>query len=223
MRFRGHTALTDVTTTIQADTITGLLGRNGAGKTTMMQLLTGHRVPTSGRVRVMGGAPYENDAVLSRICFIKESQRYPDFFKVKHALRAAELLYPHWDGGFAADLMADFALPVDRGIRKLSRGMLSAVGLDYQAVLDAGEVENVVSEWVLATELEASQPSRAQRGPQATLGVCHHDAQAARLSERHDLQNSTFAGTLTLPLLRNGPLPLPPKSGRGARCGQVTV
>ena len=75
MRFRGHTALTDVTTEIQADTITGLLGRNGAGKTTMMQLLTGHRVPTSGRVQVLGAAPFENDAVLSQICFIKESQR----------------------------------------------------------------------------------------------------------------------------------------------------
>ncbi len=57
MRFRGYTALDEVSTTIQADTITGLLGRNGAGKTTMMQLLTGHRVPTSGQVRVLGKAP----------------------------------------------------------------------------------------------------------------------------------------------------------------------
>ncbi len=56
MRFRGYTALDEVSTTIQADTITGLLGRNGAGETTM-RLLTGHRVPTSGQVRVLGEAP----------------------------------------------------------------------------------------------------------------------------------------------------------------------
>jgi ABC-2 type transport system ATP-binding protein len=129
MRFRGHTALTDVSATIQADTITGLLGRNGAGKTTMMQLLTGHRLPTSGQVRVLGQAPYENDAVLSRLCFIKESQRYPDHFRVCDAVRAAAAAFPAWDAELAAQLIDDFELPVKRTIKKLSRGMTSAVGI----------------------------------------------------------------------------------------------
>src|SRR3954447_9539123 len=128
MRFRGHTALTEVSTTIQADTITGLLGRNGAGKTTMMQLLTGHRLPTSGQVRVLGQSPYENDAVLSRLCFVKESQRYPDHFRVWDAVSAAAAAFPAWDREFAAALVDDFQLPVKRTIKKRSRGMPSAVG-----------------------------------------------------------------------------------------------
>jgi ABC-2 type transport system ATP-binding protein len=57
MRFREHTALEWVSTAIEQDAITGLLGRNGAGKTTLMQLLTGHRVPTSGRIEVFGERP----------------------------------------------------------------------------------------------------------------------------------------------------------------------
>ena len=94
MRFRGHTALDRVSTVIGRDSITGLLGRNGAGKTTLMQVLTGHRRPTSGRAQVLGGVPFENDAVLSRICFIKEGQRYPDHFRVRDALDAAAMLFP---------------------------------------------------------------------------------------------------------------------------------
>lgn len=129
MRFRGHTALTDVSTEIQADTITGLLGRNGAGKTTLMQLLTGHRVPTSGQVRVLGQEPFENDAVLSRLCFIKEGQRYPDHFRVCDALDAAAMLYPDWDADLADELVRDFDLPRKRQVKKLSRGMNSAVGI----------------------------------------------------------------------------------------------
>jgi ABC-2 type transport system ATP-binding protein len=129
VRFRGATALSDVTTGFAADTITGLLGRNGAGKTTLMQLVTGHRVPTSGTVRVFGETPFENDGVLPRICFVKESQRYPDHFRVVDAVTAASRLFPLWDGDFAAALLADFELPLKRPIKKLSRGMTSAVGI----------------------------------------------------------------------------------------------
>jgi ABC-2 type transport system ATP-binding protein len=129
MRFRGHTALDGVSTVIGRDSITGLLGRNGAGKTTLMQLLTGHRVPTSGSIEVLGGAPYENEGVLSRICFVKEGQRYPDHFRVRDALDAAALVYPDWDADLAAGLLRDFDLPVKRPVKKLSRGMTSAVGI----------------------------------------------------------------------------------------------
>ena len=129
MRFRGHTALDGVSTVIERDSITGLLGRNGAGKTTLMQLLTGHRVPTSGRVQVLGAAPYENEHVLSRICFVKEGQRYPDHFRVRDALDSAALVFPDWDADLAADLLRDLDLPVKRPVKKLSRGMTSAVGI----------------------------------------------------------------------------------------------
>jgi ABC-2 type transport system ATP-binding protein len=129
MRFRDHAALDGVSTVVQADTITGLLGRNGAGKTTLLQLLTGHRVPTSGSVEVFGAAPYEDDAVLRQICFVKEGQRYPDQFRVRDALAAAAMVFPNWDGDLAADLLRDFDLPEKRSIKKLSRGMNSAVGI----------------------------------------------------------------------------------------------
>ncbi|MFC7574563.1 ABC transporter ATP-binding protein [Klenkia terrae] len=129
MRFRGQTAVDGVTATLQEDCITGLLGRNGAGKTTLMQLLTGHRVPTSGRVRVFGADPYENDAALSRICFVKESQRYPDHFRVCDVLSSAAMLFPGWDDDVARDLVAEFDLPRRRAVKKLSRGMTSMVGI----------------------------------------------------------------------------------------------
>jgi ABC-2 type transport system ATP-binding protein len=129
MRFRDNTALDHISAAIEQDAITGLLGRNGAGKTTLMQLLTGHRVPTSGRIEVFGARPHENDAVLSRMCFVKEGQRYPDHFRVRDALDSAAMLFPAWDAGLAQSLLSDFDLPPKRPIKKLSRGMNSAVGI----------------------------------------------------------------------------------------------
>lgn len=129
MSFRGVTALDGVTLDIPRDTITGLLGRNGAGKTTIMRLLTGHLLPGDGTVEVEGEPPFENAAVLARTCFVREGQRYPDTVTVAQVLRAASWVMPSWDAAYAGRLADDFGLPPRRRVTKLSRGMLSAVGI----------------------------------------------------------------------------------------------
>ncbi|MFF2082429.1 ABC transporter ATP-binding protein [Nocardia sp. NPDC058176] len=128
-RFGSVTALDDITVDLRADTIYGLLGRNGAGKTTLMQTLTGQMFQTSGEVRVFGQVPHENTEVLRGISFIKESQAYPAEYKVEHVLAAARHLLRDWDEDFARELVRDFDLPVDRKVKKLSRGMTSALGV----------------------------------------------------------------------------------------------
>jgi ABC-2 type transport system ATP-binding protein len=127
-RYRDQAALDDVSLAVEPGTVTGLLGRNGAGKTTLMRIVTGQEFPTSGDVRVFGQAPAENDAVLRRMVFVREEQAYPDF-RVGHAIRVASWFYPNWNQELAQRLLADFDLPPGRCIRKLSRGMRSAVGI----------------------------------------------------------------------------------------------
>lgn len=122
-------AVSDVTFTLEADKIYGLLGRNGAGKTTLMQLLTAQEFATSGELSVFGEHPYENNRVLRQLCFIRESQKYPESFRVIDVLKVAATLYPNWDESLADVLLADFRLPLKRRMKKLSRGMLSSVGI----------------------------------------------------------------------------------------------
>jgi ABC-2 type transport system ATP-binding protein len=127
--YRDATALDNVSLRLEGDRIYGLLGRNGAGKTTLMSVLTGQGFQSSGEALIFGQRPYENDGVLSRICFIRESQKYPDDFTAKQAFRSAALFFKNWDQDFAERLVDDFQLPLKRRIKKLSRGQLSAVGV----------------------------------------------------------------------------------------------
>jgi ABC-2 type transport system ATP-binding protein len=122
-------AVADASFALEENRIHGLLGRNGAGKTTLMQLLTGQEFATRGTIEVFGESPVESARVLDNVCFIKESQRYPDDFRVKHVLRSAPWFFPDWDDDFAADLVERFRLPENRRVKKLSRGQLSAVGV----------------------------------------------------------------------------------------------
>src|SRR5246127_2844126 len=127
-RYHDGTALDDINMAISGGTITGLLGRNGAGKTTLLRILAGHEFPSSGSVSVLGETPAENEHVLRRMVFVREDQTYPDF-KVRHALRAASWFYPNWDTALADTLVADFGLRPNKAIKKLSRGMRSALGI----------------------------------------------------------------------------------------------
>ncbi|RUR03321.1 ABC transporter ATP-binding protein [Labedella endophytica] len=127
--YGSFTAIDGIDLSFEENRIYGLLGRNGAGKTTIMQLLTGQIFPDGGRLEVFGREPAEHVDVLSRICFIAESQKYPDSFKPKHVLESAPLFFPHWSQGLADELIDEFRLPLNRPIKKLSRGQLSAVGV----------------------------------------------------------------------------------------------
>jgi ABC-2 type transport system ATP-binding protein len=128
-RYREVTAVDQVDLALEPGRIHGLLGRNGAGKTTLMQLLTGQDLPSAGQARLFGEDPYENPDVLSRTCFVAEGQSYPDSYRVCHVVAAARLLHLRWDDAFAQRLLADYDLPLGRRVRKLSRGMRSALGV----------------------------------------------------------------------------------------------
>jgi ABC-2 type transport system ATP-binding protein len=128
-KYKDSLALDSVDLTLEGGKIYGLLGRNGAGKTTLMSVLTAQNFQTSGEVRVFGQRPYENDGVLSRTCFIRESQKYPDDFTAAQAFKAASMFFGGWDQAFADRLVEEFQLPAKRRIKKLSRGQLSAVGV----------------------------------------------------------------------------------------------
>ncbi|KRF27677.1 ABC transporter ATP-binding protein [Paenibacillus sp. Soil787] len=123
------TAVDYVSFSIEANKIYGLLGRNGAGKTTIMHMISSQQFATSGELKVFGEEPYENSRVLNQICFIKESQKYPDSFRVVDVIEVARSLFPNWDHAYAHALIEDFRLPLKRKIKKLSRGMLSSVGI----------------------------------------------------------------------------------------------
>ncbi|WP_433675444.1 ABC transporter ATP-binding protein [Microbacterium gorillae] len=127
--YRETVALADVTLSLEKDTIYGLLGRNGAGKSTLMSIITAQNFASTGDVRVYGEDPYENAPVLGRMCFVRESQKYPDDFKPGQAFAAARMFFPNWDQALADDLVKSFRLPMNRRIKKLSRGQLSAVGV----------------------------------------------------------------------------------------------
>jgi ABC-2 type transport system ATP-binding protein len=127
-RYRGQLALDHVTFDLEPGSITGLLGRNGAGKTTLLRILAGHEFASAGTVTVLGASPVENETILRQMVFVREDQTYPDL-KVWQAVQVASWFYPNWSHDLAGALLEEFNLPANRKVKKLSRGMRSALGI----------------------------------------------------------------------------------------------
>jgi ABC-2 type transport system ATP-binding protein len=127
--FRDVNAVDGVSLELESEAIVGLLGRNGAGKSTMLRLISGHTHVSAGSIEVFGDNPYENDAVLQRVCLVGERQTYPEQFRVRDVLAAGRIAFPRWDDELAETLIDAFRLPPRRHVKRLSRGLRSAVGI----------------------------------------------------------------------------------------------
>ncbi|MCM3661739.1 ABC transporter ATP-binding protein [Georgenia satyanarayanai] len=126
--YRETRAVDSATVRFPADTITGLLGRNGSGKTSMLSTIASLRRPTSGTVRVDGRDPFEDERLMESVCLIRESGDVLSEEKLKVTLELVASARPTWDQAYAEELLDAFELDPRKKPGKLSRGQRSAFG-----------------------------------------------------------------------------------------------
>ena len=130
-RFFGSTyALSDVTLRIERGVVHGLVGANGAGKTTFIKHLLGLLKAQHGSVRVFGLDPVRDPVgVLGRIGYLSEDRDLPEWMTVAQLMRYNQAFFPAWDERFADQLRIDFELDPKQQIKHLSRGQRARAGL----------------------------------------------------------------------------------------------
>lgn len=186
-RFGGHTALDALDLDIPANQTFGLMGANGAGKTTFIRLVTGFLIPSAGTLSIDGLSPtHEFKAVRRRLGFVAETSRlYPDlrvgsFLRFAGGIRslAGETLRIAVDEALHRFELIDVR---DRLIGHLSKGFQQRISLAQAFLGDPPLV--IVDEPSIGLDPiqqgEVRGVLRALRG-QRTLILCTHDLGEAR-------------------------------------------
>lgn len=123
--------LQDLDLELESGKIYGLIGRNGAGKTTMLSIMSNQNPVTAGAVTLDGESIWENRKAIDRVCFSRELNISSDSglarYTVKRYLETAATFLPHWDNAMAKQLIEFFHLDTKAKLSKLSKGMLSMV------------------------------------------------------------------------------------------------
>ena len=128
-RFDDVLALDHVSAGIQDRSVFGLIGTNGAGKSTFLRLLSGILAPDEGRLEIDGEGVFENLAVKQRCFYISDEQYFFPGCSPAELRDYYRQYYPRFDTARWGQLMQAFGLDADRKLRTFSKGMKKQVSV----------------------------------------------------------------------------------------------
>lgn len=121
--FESIKAIDHINAKIEDGHVFGLIGTNGAGKSTFMRMLSGVLKPEEGEILVDGEPVYDNPAVKEKIFYISDDQYYFRSGTPVDMLKLYQTCYPSFDGAKWKSLMEKFGLDEKRKVNTFSKGM----------------------------------------------------------------------------------------------------
>lgn len=122
--FGAQHALSNIDMTIATGSIYGLVGTNGSGKTTILNILAGVLRPDAGTVTYDGTPVYENLGTKSRLAFVPDDLTFLNGFTLHEAARLFSGLYPtNWNDDVFRMCVSQFSLRGGMQIAHMSKGM----------------------------------------------------------------------------------------------------
>lgn len=109
---------------VETGRITGLVGENGAGKSTTFKALLGLICPDGGKISFFGKSP-ENLTVQDKqkIGVTLAESGFSGYLRVKDVIPVLGAMYPLFDRDLFLRLCSDFGIPLDKSIKEFSTGM----------------------------------------------------------------------------------------------------
>jgi ABC-2 type transport system ATP-binding protein len=135
--FDGRCVLDGIDLKVPQGCIYGLLGRNAAGKTTIIRILLGLEPATRGQTLLLGAESTRlSPKVKGRIGYVAEGHNLIQNYRVGRLVKLCRNLSLQWNREFFDSLMEMFHLPMDRRVRELSIGMRAQLNLSLALATD---------------------------------------------------------------------------------------
>ncbi|WP_167958724.1 ABC transporter ATP-binding protein [Anaerosporobacter faecicola] len=127
--FDGIKAVDQITATIKEGNVFGLVGTNGAGKSTFLRMMSGILKPDSGQIKLDGMEVYENVAAKERFYYISDEQYFFPNATPKDMREFYRGIYKNFDVDRFNKLIGQFELDLNRKINTFSKGMKKQVSV----------------------------------------------------------------------------------------------
>jgi ABC-2 type transport system ATP-binding protein len=120
----GTFKLDDVSFTVPGGSIMGLIGENGAGKSTTIKCILNLIRRDSGEVRVLGLDNIRDErAVKEQLGVVLDESTFHDTLRARDVAGILRRVYKNWDMALFDHYLQKFALPDGKAVKEYSRGM----------------------------------------------------------------------------------------------------
>lgn len=122
-RFGNFTALDQITCSIQSGCVYGMVGSNGAGKSTFLRCVAGVYKPDAGTITVEGQSVWENPAVKAKIAYVPDELFFLGSCTLNRMRDLYRRLFPKFEVARYNSLIKDFGLDPKKPVTGFSKGM----------------------------------------------------------------------------------------------------
>lgn len=122
-KFENYKALDNISCTIPEGCIYGMVGSNGAGKSTFLRMITGIYRADEGNVTIDGSPVYENPEVKSQIAFVPDDLFFLNGASMDRMAELYRAVYPNFDNKRYEYLSGTFQLNTKKNLATFSKGM----------------------------------------------------------------------------------------------------
>lgn len=121
--FEGFMALSNLEMNVKKGSIYGLVGTNGAGKTTVIKHIAGVYKEDQGLIQIEGEPVYDNAFIKERIGYVPDDLYFFGSYSLKEMGRFYKGVYPNWDQGRFDAMITRFGLNPNQKLTQFSKGM----------------------------------------------------------------------------------------------------
>ena len=121
--FEGFMALSNLEMNVKKGSIYGLVGTNGAGKTTVIKHIAGVYREDKGLIQIEGEPVYDNPYIKERIAYVPDDLYFFGSYSLKEMGRFYKGVYPNWDQERFDIMVARFGFNPNQKLTRFSKGM----------------------------------------------------------------------------------------------------
>ncbi len=128
--FGSHVVLRDATLSIEKGQVVGLLGTNGAGKSTFIKCLLGLLKVDEGQLQLFGEASWDLSAeAKSRLGYVPQEAKFYNWMRARQVIDYWGTFYRNWNQSLVTELCVRWDLPREQRVGTLSPGQLQRLAL----------------------------------------------------------------------------------------------